>query len=199
MVIYIYIFRSYLRVFNLIKSLLEIKVKFTQKLSLLSRKIRSSLKVWALKVDINFLNQHYKPADWMAEWLTDLLTCFGTQGTRALKHPRHASHSRHSSTGTLQAPKRHLGTRVLKALEGHLGTKTLMTLGNLGTWGKRTLEGHFSTQGTWALEALGHLRGIWALGYSRCLGNWALGHSKGTRALEHLGIWTLDGLYLADL
>ena len=58
------------------KLLLKIKSSF------FSRKITSSLKLWALKVDINLLNQHCKPVDWMAEWLTDLLRNFGTQGTR---------------------------------------------------------------------------------------------------------------------
>ena len=80
--------------------MLEIKSSF------LSRKIKYSLKMGAAKVDINLLNQHFTPADWLADFLTNLLRHFdsqGTQGTRALEG--------HSGTW---APK------VIKALEGHL-------------------------------------------------------------------------------
>ena len=66
----------------MINLLLEIKSKF------LSRKIRYSLKMGAFKVDINLLNQYSTPADWLADFLTDLLRHFdsqGTQGTWALE------------------------------------------------------------------------------------------------------------------
>ena len=134
----------------MIKLLLKIDSNF------LSRKIRSSLKVWALKVDINLLNQHCKPADWLTDWLTDWLRHLGiqcTQGTRVLEH---------------------LG---FKALEGHLGTRALKALGHLDTWGTWALEGHVGTQ---ALKTLGH-SGTWALGHSK--GTWALGQlgTRGTR------------------
>ena len=138
----------------MIKLLLKIDSNF------LSRKIRSSLKVWALKVDINLLNQHCKPADWLTDWLTDWLRHLGiqcTQGTRVLEH---------------------LG---LKALEGHLGTRALRALGHLDTWGTWALEGHVGTQ---ALKTLGHsgAQDTWAL---RHLGTRALEGHLGTRAVRH--------------
>ena len=113
---------SYLRDFNLIKLLLKIKSIF------FNQKIRSFLKVWAHKVDINLLNQHCKPAGWMAEWLTDwtdLLRHFVTQGIQ----------------GTW-------------ALEGHLDTRALMALGPLRQSGTRRALGH--SRHSDIQKALGH-------------------------------------------
>ena len=79
-----------------------------------SRKIRSYLKVLDPKVDINLLNQYYKPADWLAEWLAVVLRHFdskgtkGTKGTRSLEHLRHSRNSRHSGT---QRALGHSGTQ----------------------------------------------------------------------------------------
>ena len=56
----------------------------------------------ALKVDVNLLNHPCKPAEWLADWLTDILWHLDSQGTRALEG--------------------HLGTRTLKAL-GHSVTR----------------------------------------------------------------------------
>ena len=121
-----------------------IKVLLIIKSVLPSRKIRSCLKVLAFKVDINLLNQHYKPADWLADWLTALLRHFdsqGTKSTRQLEYLKHSRHSRQSSTRrALEALRHSKGTRAfkeLKALEGHLGA-----------WGTRRAPGHSGTQGT---------------------------------------------------
>ena len=117
----------------MIKLLLEIKSSF------LSRKIRSCLKVLALKVDINLLNQPCKKADWLGDWVTDLLTHFDSQGTkdtRALKTLRHLRYS-----GIWRALG-HSATRHLR----HSGTPS--ALGHSGTWAL----GHW--KGTWALDAL---------------------------------------------
>ena len=106
--------------------------------------------MWALKVDINLLNQHCKSADWLADWLTDWLSHLGTQGTqgnRTLKHLRHS------------------GTPGTRRAHGHSGY--------LGTWGTRRAIGHSCTQGTWALE--GHL-GTWAIKALGNLGTQGLGH-----------------------
>ena len=119
----------------MIKLLLEIKSSF------LSRKIRFFLKVWALKVDINLLNQHCQPADWMDEWLTDLLRHFCTKGTQG--------------TGALEG---YLGTQDTWgtwALKWHLGTRTLKALGHLKHSDIRRALGHSRYFGTWAIRHLG--------------------------------------------
>ena len=125
------------------------------------------------KVDINLLNQNYTPADWLADWLTDLLRHFDYQGiqeTRTIEHLRPSRHWRHSGTQAL----------------GH----SRYSRHSKGTWAL----GHSRNLETWALEALGHSKGTWALGHSRHLGTHrALGHS-GTRALGHLGTWALRHL-----
>ena len=128
-----------------------IKLQLETKSSFLSRKIKFSLKVWALNVDINLLNRHCKPADWPAEWLLDLLRHFGTQGTRALVG---------------QSP-----------LEGHSGTqgirRALGRSGIQGTWAFEALE---HSKGTWAHEH-SKLLGTWTL---RHLGSWAVERKSGT-------------------
>ena len=79
---------------------------------------------------------------------------------------------------------RHFGTQGTQALvrqsplEGHLGTRAFKALGHLRHSSTRRALGHTSTQS------------FWALGHS---GTWALGQSKGTRALQGL-----RALYLAD-
>ena len=108
---------SYLRDFNLIKLLLKIKSIF------FNQKIRSFLKVWARKVDINLLNQYCKPADWMAEWLTDWTDLL-----------------------------RHSSLKALKALGRSKGTWTLGYSWHLGLWGNRALEEHLGTQGIRAFK-----------------------------------------------
>ena len=135
----------------------------------------------SLKVNINLLNQHCKPADWLADSLTDRLRHLGSQGTRTLEQLRHSKdiwairHSMHSK-----------GTWVLRH-SGHLGT---WTLGHLkGTW----TFGHSRQLGTWALETLWHSKDAWVLGNSRHLNTWALKHlgtqvlkvHLATRALRH--------------
>ena len=163
------LFRSYLRDFNLIKLLLEIKSSF------LSCKITSSLNMWALKLDINLLNQHWKAADWLA----DLLRHFdsqSTQGTWVLKHLRHSRHS-----GARKALG-HSGTH------GSQGTRTLKKLVHLGTWGTQALKGYLVTWDNWDTQALeGHLgtRALKALEHSGS--RKALGHSKDNWALGHSG------------
>ena len=140
-----YMFCSYLRDFNLIKLLLEIKSSFP-------------VAKWALKVHVNLLNQHCKPAEWLTDWLTDWLA--DTLGL-----------SRHSNTW---------GTR---ALEGHLGTRSLKVLGNLRHSGTRRALGHSGTRkalGHLGSQALGHSDTWKALGH---LGTEALGH-LGTRGIR---------------
>ena len=169
-----------------------------------------TFKVLALKVEINLLNQHFKPYEWLADWLT---TYWGTSAFKALKALKHLSHTKHSDTRALETFEGHLGTRaikvlkLLKALERHLGIRrALRHSGTQGTW--KALR-HVRTQWTWALEALGHSKGTWAFRHSRYLGTWSLRH-LGTWTLErHLGTWalghsstraleTFEALYLAD-
>ena len=157
-----------------------------------------TFKVLALKVEINLLNQHFKPYEWLADWVT---TYWGTSAFKALKALKHLSHTKHSDTRALETFEGHLGTRaikvlkLLKALERHLGIRRA-----LGTRALKALERHL---GTWELNELGHLRhsvtrralgssgtqGTWALGHSD---TWALGHSKGTWALGHSGTQALE-------
>ena len=112
--------------------------------------------MWALKVDISLLNQHCKPADWLADWLTDWLRRLCTQGTQALKHSRCSKgtlvpqHSGYLDTWCTWALKWHLGTWALQALRHvrHLATqKTLLHSDTQGTWAL----GH---SGTWPLKVL---------------------------------------------
>ena len=125
--------------------------------------------MWALKVDINLLNQHCKPADWLAGWLTDWLKHLCnqvTQGTRALK--------------------------VLKALEGQISTLALRTLGHSGT--QRAL-GPLVTQGTRAFGHFRHSDTQRALEHSTLKG---LGHSGARRTLGHLSTQALEHLGTRD-
>ena len=121
--------------------------------------------MWVLKVDINLLNQHCKPANWLGDWLR-YFDSQGTQGSRPVGHQRHSRHS-----GTWRA----LGHSRYSRHSNN--TRALGRSMNLGTWALRTLK------------ALGHSKGTWVLGHSRHLGTQALGDSKGTWALEavHLG------------
>ena len=137
------------------------------KSSFLSRKTRSFLRVWALKIDVNLLNQHCKPADWLGHWKTDLLRLFDFQGTQGTQDTPALEHWRHSNGNWALQHAKHLRyTRHSK------GTRALEVSRNLDAW---------------ALEALrirGHLRHSdirWALGHS-CLK--VLGH-RGTRVLRH--------------
>ena len=157
-----------------------------------------------IKIDVNLLNQHCKPADWLAEWITDLLRHFDSQGTKdtwALEHLRHPRHSKHLGTqGTWTLGHlRHLDTR--RALghsrhsrhsKGTQGTWVLRQLRHPGT--ERTLRHSRHLKDTWALGNLKH----WALGHS---GTWPLGHTKGTWTLWYSSTWALkklEALYLAD-
>ena len=146
----------------MIKLLLEVKLSFC------GCNMKLCLKVLALKVDINLLNQHYKPADGLADWLTDLLRHFDSQGTKSIGH---------WNTWDTQC------TEGIRRALGHSVTRALKALGQLGTWGPRALEGHLDT---WALEALGHLV------------TQALGHSGTRKAVRHSGTQALEALYLAD-
>ena len=125
--------------------------------SFLSRKIVSFLMVWALKVDINLLNQHCKPADWLADWLTYWLRHLGaqgTQGTRALEHLRHSKGTwalGHSMYSKNKSVLRH---------SGHSSTWGTLALGSLRCLGTQRALEHSNTQGTWALE---HSKGTWAM------------------------------------
>ena len=74
--------------------------------------------------------------------------------------------------------------------EGHLDTQVLKALGHFGT---RALEALGQSKGTLALRQSKHLR-TWALRY---LGTLALGHLKGTWALQQSGSWALEALYFA--
>ena len=126
--------RSYLTDFNLIKLLLEIKSSF------LSHKIRPSLNMRALKVDISLLNHHCTPTDWLADWLTEAL--------------RLQKHSRKSDTRTPE---------ILTALAIAIAhSKSTWAVGN-----SRNLSlGHSrdsGTRDTWVHEALWHLKGTWAI------------------------------------
>ena len=93
--------------------------------------------MWAIKVDINLLNQHCKPnclAGWLTNWLTEAL-----------------GHSRRS---------RDSGTRALNWFKGHLDTWALKALEYLSIiWALKTLE----HSGTWTLM---HSKGTWAFGNS---------------------------------
>ena len=120
---------------------------------MLSRKIISSPKVWALKVNIKLLNQHCSVADWLVDWLTDWLRHLDTQGTQGTQ----------AGTWALKAFKGHLGNRALKAIEEHVSTPALRALGHLGNSGTWRALGHSGTQGTWAL---GH-SGTCTIGHSR--------------------------------
>ena len=144
--------------------------------------------MWALKVDINLLNQHCKPADWLADWLTDWLADWLTEPL---------GHSRNS---------RHSGTRARKALEGDVGTPALKALEHLGHSGTpRALE-HLGTQGTRAIGHLRHLDIRRTLGYSgtlglRHLGTRAFEGHLGTQAFMYSSTWALEAfkaLYLAN-
>ena len=188
----------------MIKLLLEIKLSF------LIRKIRSSLNMGYLKVDINLPNQHCTSADLLADSLTDLLRQFdsqSTQGIQGLKHLdsqdtqgiwRALGHSGTQGTWAL-GHLRHSGTRALKTL-GHLRhSSTQRAFGNLGTEVTWAL-GQPGTQNTWTLEALAHSRRTWALGHSshldtslEHLGTRELEMHSGTQALEHLSTQGTQG------
>ena len=66
----------------------------------------------ALKIDVNLLNQHCKPAEWLADWLTHLLRHLDSQGTRTLEALKAFGHSRYFETW----PLKHLGTWALGTL-----------------------------------------------------------------------------------
>ena len=103
--------------------------------------------MWALEVDINLLNQHRKPADWLADWLTDWLKHLGTQGTEGTRDLERLRQSK--GTRALKVLQEHVDSPALRALWalGHSkGTWTLKTLVHLDTRGTRTLEGHLGTQ-----------------------------------------------------
>ena len=166
----------------MIKLLLEIKSSF------LSRKVRCCLKLLALEVDVNLLNQHCKKADWLADWLT--YWCIST-----LKAQKTLSHSNTWGTQGTWALKGHLGTRALKALE----TLKEHSKGTQGTQGGRKALGHLRHSGTQMM-----------LRHSRHLATWPLRHlgtlpvsAWWTQALEgHLGtqaVEALEALYLAHL
>ena len=130
--------------------------------------------MWALKVDINLLNQHCKPTDGLADWLTDWLKQFGTQRTEGTKNLEHLRQSK--GTRALNALERHVRTPALRAhcalgALRHLGTQGIRVLGHM------TLEGHLST------HALTNSKSTWALDHS------------GTQAPEHLGTWDTRGTF----
>ena len=111
----------------------------------------------ALKIDVNLLNQPCKTAEWLTDWLTDLLRhldsldirkTWNTQGTQETW--RTLGHWRHSGTRRAPGHSRHLGTWPLRhlsirALERHLGTQAL---GHSGTraLGHLRHSGHFIWQ-----------------------------------------------------
>ena len=143
--------------------------------------------MWAIKVDINLLNQHCKPnclAGWLTNWLTEALG--------------HSRRSRDSGTRALNWFKGHLDTWALKALEGHVSTPTPRALGHLGHSGSRRALGHSGTQGTWVPE---HYLGTQDTRALRHLDNHALKGHLGIWELRYSGNWALEALealYLPD-
>ena len=128
--------------------------------------------MWFLKVDINLLNQYFKPTDWLADWLTDWLKHFGTQGTQNARRTR-----------------------------CHSGTQSTWAIGTLGHLKSTWALGQSKHYGTWALEAVRHSNGTWKLRSSRHLGTWEFEGHLGTRSLRHSGTWAreaLEALYLAN-
>ena len=83
-------------------------------------------------MDVNLLNQHCKPTEWMAGWLTGLLMHLDSEDTRTLEALKTLMVLRHS---------RHLGTWETRAL-GKLGHSK-------GTLALKAL-GHFASQ--WILK-----------------------------------------------
>ena len=72
----------------------------------------------ALKIDVNLLNQPCKTAEWLTDWLTDLLRHLDSLDTRRLE-----------TLKALKKLERHLGTGDTRALEGHLDTQGTWALG----------------------------------------------------------------------
>ena len=119
--------------------------------------------MWALKLDINLLNQHCKQDDWLDHRLIDWLRHLGTQGaqgTQILEHLSHSKgtraigHSRHLKGTWELGNSRHLDTWALRqlstrTLEEHLGTQTLR---QSKTWALEALEALYLADSNWRYE-----------------------------------------------
>ena len=161
-------FCSYLRGFNLIKILLEIKSD-------------SPVAKLAVKVDVNLLYQNCEPAEWLADWLTDLLRHLYSQGTRTIETLKALGHSRHLGTWSLEALGHLKSTWVLRHSR-HFGTRALER--HLGNWAPRH-------SGTWALKAL---KALYLADSSRSITSYLLGTSmyhSGMRISASLVSWFL--------
>ena len=78
-----------------------------------------TFKVLALKVEINLLNQHFKPYEWLAGWLTNyLLRHFSFQGTQSTQTSESHKAFGHSSTWDIRRTLGHSGNQGTQVTQG---------------------------------------------------------------------------------